>query len=67
MEKRILVLGANGQIGTVLCKALVKRYGKQNVILSDIREPKEQISQFEIIQYTISLPFFQVMVRRIQP
>lgn len=49
MEKRILVLGANGQIGTVLCKALVKRYGKQNVILSDIREPKEQISQFEII------------------
>lgn len=35
---KILVVGSNGQIGTELCSELAKRYGKDNVIASDIRE-----------------------------
>ncbi len=35
---KILVLGAGGQIGTELCDALNKKYGLENVIISDINE-----------------------------
>ena len=52
MDKRILILGSNGQIGTVLTKALVDRYGYKNVFASDIREPKIQIANFEILDVT---------------
>ncbi len=34
--KRILIIGANGQIGCELVDALVQEYGAQNVIASDI-------------------------------
>jgi nucleoside-diphosphate-sugar epimerase len=37
MEK-ILVIGAGGQIGTELVLALIEKYGKANVIASDIKE-----------------------------
>ena len=36
MTKRILIIGANGQIGCELVDALAKEYGAQNVIASDI-------------------------------
>jgi nucleoside-diphosphate-sugar epimerase len=36
MSKRILIIGANGQIGCELVDALAKEYGTQNVIASDI-------------------------------
>lgn len=36
MTKRILVIGANGQIGCELVDALAKEYGTANVIASDI-------------------------------
>lgn len=36
--KRILVTGALGQIGTELVRELCQRYGKENVISSDIRD-----------------------------
>ena len=39
-EQRILLTGANGQIGTALTKALRNKYGKENVIATDITEPK---------------------------
>ena len=38
MKKRILILGASGQIGTELSVHLRKQYGKDKVIASDIRE-----------------------------
>jgi len=46
--KRILVTGALGQIGSELITFLKKRYGRENVIASDIKQlPKETIIQFE--------------------
>jgi nucleoside-diphosphate-sugar epimerase len=36
MSKRILIIGANGQIGCELVDALSSKYGAQNVIASDI-------------------------------
>ncbi|PKK85115.1 MAG: UDP-glucose 4-epimerase [candidate division Zixibacteria bacterium HGW-Zixibacteria-1] len=37
--KKILITGAVGQIGSELTTALKKRYGKENVVASDIRTP----------------------------
>ena len=34
--ERILVIGANGQIGSELVEALAKQHGEQNVIATDI-------------------------------
>lgn len=46
---RILLTGANGQIGTELTIELQKIYGEDNVIATDIREPSEKISRFDIL------------------
>jgi threonine 3-dehydrogenase len=39
----ILVIGANGQIGTVLSEALREAYGIANVITSDINPPRDSV------------------------
>ncbi|RYE15021.1 MAG: NAD-dependent epimerase/dehydratase family protein, partial [Sphingobacteriales bacterium] len=39
MTEKILVIGANGQIGTELSRALCDKYGCENVIAADIHEP----------------------------
>jgi len=36
MQTKILITGAAGQLGTELAKALIEKYGKYNVIASDI-------------------------------
>ncbi|MCP4440800.1 MAG: NAD-dependent epimerase/dehydratase family protein [Aureispira sp.] len=41
--EKILVIGAGGQIGTVLSNALRDVYGIDNVIVSDIRQPRETV------------------------
>ena len=41
-KKKILVIGSNGQIGTVLSSKLGEKYGFENVIESDLRVPKRQ-------------------------
>ena len=41
-KKKILVIGSNGQIGTVLTFKLGEKYGFKNVIGSDLRVPKRQ-------------------------
>lgn len=52
MSTKIVLLGSNGQIGRVLTKALIERYGQDNVIGSDIRHPDQQIGKFEIVDVT---------------
>lgn len=48
MEK-ILVIGANGQLGTELVEALRESYGPDNVIATDIREPETINGPFEAL------------------
>ena len=42
-QKKILVIGCNGQIGTVLTSALSTKYGPDYVIGSDIAKPNEPV------------------------
>lgn len=46
MEK-ILITGANGQIGTVLAKRLVDIFGENNVLTTDLIKPQNPECQFE--------------------
>ncbi|RMA65876.1 NAD-dependent epimerase/dehydratase family protein [Ulvibacter antarcticus] len=52
MKKRILIIGASGQIGTELTTFLRKKYGNHKVIASDIKEGDEAFMKagpFEIL------------------
>src|SRR5699024_6310905 len=42
MKERIIILGANGQIGTELAITLRNKYGAENVITTDLNEPKNK-------------------------
>ena len=44
---KILIIGSNGQIGTELLQTLRSKHGNENIIASDIREPKEPDHYFE--------------------
>lgn len=48
-ETKILVTGANGQIGRVLTAELRKKYGKNNVIATDITKIDGDIEPFEFL------------------
>ncbi|WP_298238135.1 NAD-dependent epimerase/dehydratase family protein [uncultured Algibacter sp.] len=48
----ILVIGANGQLGTVLTKALQNKYGLDNVLASDVAKKEGFNGLFEIINAT---------------
>ncbi len=48
-KETILLCGANGQLGTVLSQVLVDKYGKENVIISDIRAPEDSNLRFELL------------------
>ncbi|MHA7056204.1 NAD-dependent epimerase/dehydratase family protein [Aquimarina sp. M1] len=52
MGTKILVIGANGQLGSVLTKELQKKYTIENVIASDIRANGNYKGIFEIIDAT---------------
>jgi len=41
--KKVLVIGASGQIGTELVLALRQRFGNESTIAADIKEPKQDI------------------------
>ncbi|MDA3862308.1 MAG: L-threonine 3-dehydrogenase [Deltaproteobacteria bacterium] len=46
----ILVTGALGQIGSELIRELVKKYGKNNVLASDIKKPFSQMNGVDFVQ-----------------
>ncbi len=46
---KILITGANGQIGTALAVALREKHGKEKVLCTDIRKPKEEHGPFEML------------------
>lgn len=48
-KDKILVIGANGQIGSVLTEALRGQFGDNNVISTDIREPDKPSPPFELL------------------
>lgn len=48
----LLVIGANGQLGSVLTEALKDKYGAEKVIASDIRKENNVSGHFEIIDAT---------------
>jgi nucleoside-diphosphate-sugar epimerase len=55
MKKRILIIGASGQIGTELTTYLRNKHGSHKVIASDIQEGNEELMQsgpFEILDAT---------------
>lgn len=52
MNTKILVIGANGQLGSVLTKALQDKYGKERIIASDIRARENSDGIFEVIDAT---------------
>ncbi|MDO6516399.1 NAD-dependent epimerase/dehydratase family protein [Zobellia uliginosa] len=55
MQKSILIIGACGQIGTELTLALRDKFGKENVIASDIREGSKNLMDsgpFEVLDAT---------------
>lgn len=50
MKERIIIIGSNGQIGTELATALRSKYGRDEVITSDIKPPSiPPLGPFEII------------------
>jgi len=52
METKILVIGAKGQLGSVLTRALQKKYTIENVIASDLNEYKGFKGIFEVVDAT---------------
>jgi len=64
MAKRILIIGACGQIGTELTLKLREIYGNDQVVASDIREGVEELMQtgpFEILNATDEVHIRQII------
>ncbi len=50
MSRKILVIGSSGQIGTELVEGLRERFGVENVVASDIKEPQvKQAGPFAMV------------------
>ena len=45
-KQKFLVIGSNGQIGTVLTTKLGEKYGYDNVVGSDLRPPENKLNLF---------------------
>ncbi|WP_203295250.1 NAD-dependent epimerase/dehydratase family protein [Luteirhabdus pelagi] len=66
MKKRILIIGASGQIGTELCSYLRDKYGSHKVIASDIREGDDDLmvaGPFEIVDAMDAEAIEDVVIR----
>ncbi|WP_074408599.1 MULTISPECIES: NAD-dependent epimerase/dehydratase family protein [Aquimarina] len=63
METIVLVIGANGQLGSVLTESLKQKFGSSNVIASDLRSREGYEGSFEIIDATDINRIEEVVVR----
>ncbi len=52
METVVLIIGANGQLGSVLTASLQEKYGMDQVIASDLNKPLNFDGVFEVIDAT---------------
>ncbi|GAA3513198.1 NAD-dependent epimerase/dehydratase family protein [Aquimarina addita] len=52
METKILIIGANGQLGLVLTKALQCKFGLERVVASDLEKREQYQGKFEVIDAT---------------
>ncbi|HDP95853.1 MAG TPA: L-threonine 3-dehydrogenase [Candidatus Aminicenantes bacterium] len=62
--KRILVTGSSGQIGTELKRLLINRFGKENVVGADLKEPSAEFLRegpFERLDVTCAKEMEQVV------
>jgi threonine 3-dehydrogenase len=59
--KTILITGANGQIGTVLTDTLRSKFGKDNVIATDITKPATPSGRFELLDVLDPKRFSQLI------
>jgi nucleoside-diphosphate-sugar epimerase len=60
MDKKILIIGACGQIGTELTRKLRAIYGADNVIASDIRKLENEVVNSGIFEVVNALDFNQI-------
>lgn len=63
MQTVVLVIGANGQLGSVLTQTLQEKFGKENVIASDLREKEGYSGIFERIDATDSERIQEIVTR----
>src|SRR5690625_7824497 len=64
-NNRILLTGAGGQIGQVLTKTLEERYGKENILATDLK-PVDVFHQFEILDVLDEVGYRE-MVKKFRP
>jgi threonine 3-dehydrogenase len=60
----ILVIGANGQIGTVLTSALRTKYGSENVLATDIKESANSDGPFQILDISDRSALEKILTER---
>jgi nucleoside-diphosphate-sugar epimerase len=60
-KSRILITGANGQIGSVLVPTLRKIYGNENVLPTDIRKVGEVAPPFEFLDILNTVRFREIL------
>lgn len=63
MNTRILITGANGQLGTVLTKSLQEKFGIENIIASDLIKKIDFKGVFEVVDATNFNRVQQVVVK----
>lgn len=51
-QEKILITGAGGQLGTVLRKSLISKYGKTNVIATDLIPRLDALGSIELLDTT---------------
>ncbi|PXX26521.1 NAD-dependent epimerase/dehydratase family protein [Arenibacter sp. ARW7G5Y1] len=61
MKAKVLVIGANGQLGSVLVKELQHRHGLDNVVASDINKSHNFHGAFEVLDATDKTQLLEVV------